>query len=349
MLLLALIAALAPASALGSFPGGDGVIAYSAGGSIWAVDPSTGNQLRLSSGADDSAPAFSPSGNLLAFQRWAGGSLTIYLANANGSDARPLVRGAEPAFAPSGRQVVFVRRDGIFITGIAPGSTVQQLTHQPGDRGPQWSSRGSIVFERTDVWRVRHQGRSERRARNELELISHPGARLSPILTHEESRIEMQYTDGSLPQVADMWPDWSPDGKSLTVTISLGCEREANGLPPLTRVLKSSPRLALHFSCYPSAWAPEGQGFAESGLGMLSGSPFESCPVGPDIDDQIAWQPLLDGTPRVPTVPCAGVERMAVSPEAVTSEPSPQSEPPSARSRKTTSCSRRHHVKHCKR
>src|ERR1039457_6680369 len=56
----AIVGALTPAAALGSFPGGNGVIAYTAERSIWAVDPNTGNGLRLTSGSDDSAPSFSP-------------------------------------------------------------------------------------------------------------------------------------------------------------------------------------------------------------------------------------------------------------------------------------------------
>src|SRR5438045_239866 len=86
------LALLAPAAASGSFPGGNGVIAYGIASTddchrqpgvtcatgIWAVDPLTGNQLRLTTG-HDSNPSFSPSGNLIAFQRRTRHGFTIYV------------------------------------------------------------------------------------------------------------------------------------------------------------------------------------------------------------------------------------------------------------------------------
>src|ERR1700682_634681 len=110
-------ATLVPATAIGSFPGSNGVIAFSAEHSIWAMDPTTRDELQLTSGFDDSAPSFSPSGNMLAFQRRTGATITIYLARADGSEPRALASGSQPAFSSDGRQIVFVRAAGLFLTG----------------------------------------------------------------------------------------------------------------------------------------------------------------------------------------------------------------------------------------
>ena len=333
----AIVGALTPAAALGSFPGGNGVIAYTAERSIWAVDPNTGNGLRLTSGSDDSAPSFSASGTMLTFQRWAGGTATVYLARADGSDAKPLVSGREPAFSPNGQQIVFVRAGGLFVTGLEQGSPVRQITDHPGDRAPRWSSTGSIVFERTDVWHVRRRGIVERQTRSELDVIIPPRSHVRRVLTFGGS--------------TNMWPDWSPDGKTLTVSILFGCDLAVNGPPPMTHLLVTSAELTFHFSCYPSVWAPQGRGLAEAGFGALRGSPLTSCPAGPDYESEVSWQPLVAGTLLVRTVPCGGTPRPV--PTTGTSpgkeETSPEEVSPGASPHRTRSCTIRHHKQHCKR
>jgi hypothetical protein len=316
ILLVALaLGALAPAAALGSFPGGNGVIAYTAEHSIWAVDPATGDQLRLTSGPDDSWPAFSPSGNMLAFQRWAAGVVTVYIARADGSQARPLVQGSEPAFSPDGRQIVFARPGGLFLTGLTQGSRVRQITFQRGDREPNWSSKGSIVFERTDIWhalvaclprRVTTQEeqrlfkRGERRCANhhasheriverqrELDLITPPSLRVRQVLI--------------VPLVeaptSDLSPDWSPDGKTIAIS---ACLWE----PPAERQNEEPPKLDYIQNCMgPYVWAPHRRQLTN--WYQLVVSRFFSCPARPHYASVISWQPLTSGTLRVPVAPCA--------------------------------------------
>jgi Tol biopolymer transport system component len=145
-LVAAVLLVLAPSLARASFPGADGVIAYEDEGSIWAVDPTTGDQLKLTSGPEDSSPSFAPSGSQLAFQR----GQTIYVVQSDGTGARAITAGAEPTFSPDGTQIAFARRGGLYVAGLAPGSPVRRLTNHPGDHAPNWSSRGTIVFQRTD-------------------------------------------------------------------------------------------------------------------------------------------------------------------------------------------------------
>jgi hypothetical protein len=349
------LGALAPAAALGSFPGGNGVIAYTAEHSIWAVDPATGDQLRLTSGPDDSWPAFSPSGNMLAFQRWAASTITVYISRADGSEARPLVQGSEPAFSPNGRQIVFVRNGGLFLTGLMPGSPVRQITRQPGDREPNWSSKGSIVFERTDIWHalvtclpsglepgaeerlfkrgerrcakphVSHERRMERQ--RELDLITPPSLRVRQVLV---------VPSGEAP-VADLSPEWSPDGTTIAIS---ACGWE----PPDERRNEELPRLHYIQSCGgPFVWAPQGgQLTSWSQLGI---SGLISCPVQADPSSVISWQPLTSGTLRVPTAACAATPHIPA--ERGEFEPEPEHEPVAIRVPPTVKCSRHHHKLHC--
>jgi hypothetical protein len=335
-------ATLGPVVALGSFPGGNGVIAYSAEHSIWAVDPSTGNQLRLTSGPDDSAPSFSPSGNMLAFQRRATGTTTVYLAQADGSEPRALVSGSQPAFSSDGKQLVFVRAAGLFLRGLTANSPMRQITRHPGDRAPRWSSTGSIVFERTDISHVKRHGRITRQVSTELDIIVPPSPHVRTILRYGEN--------------TEMWPEWSPDGSTLAVAL---CNRNtSNTKPPLM----TSPSFFFHRTCAPDAWAPHGRRLAEPGGGVLEGRPETSCPPfieGGDHEDvtyfglsgdelysderspdEISWQPLVAGSSPVPTAKCTPQKRG----NAVTSAVAPVSVGPGAR---VCIYSRRRHRKVC--
>ena len=148
LLLVGTFVGLTPAVAVASFPGGDGVIAYSAAHTsqpgIWAVDPATGNQLRLTSDATDEAPSFSASGNMLAFQRREHGVVTIYIAQADGSDATRLASGSEPAFSPDGEPDCLCAPDRPF-----PRWSGSRLGGTP-DHQPPWRSQADMEFHRRD-------------------------------------------------------------------------------------------------------------------------------------------------------------------------------------------------------
>lgn len=139
-------AAIPPSVTQAAFPGADGVVAYSDVNGIWAVDPATGYQSRLTSGPDDSRPAFSASGSLLAFQRGYGTEATVYVAAADGETPQPIVKGAEPSFSPDGRKVVFSTPDGLDVANVSDHRT-RRLTRHGGDHNPRWSVAGVIAYE----------------------------------------------------------------------------------------------------------------------------------------------------------------------------------------------------------
>ena len=67
-----------------------------------------------------------------------------------------------------------------------------------------------------------------------------------------------------------MWPEWSPNGRSISVAL---CQRGSE-IPPVETV----PSIVFHASCAPDVWAPAGGPPLEAGTGALRGKPDSSCP-----------------------------------------------------------------------
>jgi TolB protein len=95
--------------------------------------------------ADDTTPAFSPDGKLIAFTSTRDGNSQIYLMNADGSGARRLSKNTfkefSPSWSPDGNWIAFTTtRDGqanIYIMD-KNGNNAQQITKDGGDN-PLWS------------------------------------------------------------------------------------------------------------------------------------------------------------------------------------------------------------------
>jgi TolB protein len=113
-------------------------IAFDLDGRIGVMDADGGNVELLSfPGVPASRPAWSPGGDQLVFQGLPAGSTPgLYVAGADGSGVRRLVRGAQPAW--SARNVIaFVRDNRLFV--IRPdGGGLRRLTSRPGTE-PDWS------------------------------------------------------------------------------------------------------------------------------------------------------------------------------------------------------------------
>lgn len=287
------VVVLLPAAALATFPGEDGVIAYAVPPEgIWALDLSNGYQLQLTAGREDSAPSFSPSGNLLAFQRGTGGHATVYVVQADGAAPRALASGGEPAFSADGSEIAFVRPGGLFETGLAAGSPVRQLTRHAGDNDPTFSSTGALAFERVHVAHVRRGRASQRQVRSEVELIAHPGAPVRELLSWlptEAFGLSTGETEFHL--------DWSPSGKSIAVAL-------CNGESPSHLPFPTVPAVRLHSACGPTIWAPDGRGTIAPKQGALVGAPDTSCPAFISAETGIAWQPVVGGSAAVATKKC---------------------------------------------
>jgi TolB protein len=125
----------------------------------------------ISAGTD---PAFSPDGKHIAYARANNGHEHLFVANADGSDAKQITDGPaddeEPSWSPDGKRLVFCSAHGtdewtqanLFV--VRPdGSGIAQLTE--GDRlacHPTWARDGYVYFHAniTDrdhfhIWRIR--------------------------------------------------------------------------------------------------------------------------------------------------------------------------------------------------
>lgn len=327
-LLVLALALVLPAGAAGSFPGQNGVIAYSATvgptnpeTAIWAVDPATGYQLRLTSGAYDRHPTFAPSGSILAFERFTAiaGPLrnpTVFVVRADGSGPRALVAGSEPAFSPDGSRVLFVRNGAIYAIGLTPGSVARKIVAGPGDSAPQWSPTGTIAFERSHIVSLRDSGHIHRALRNDVDLLSSPRARRRSLITFERGP-----RDPARLQPVAFRLDWSPDARALSLSVCA----EPTSLPPSS--IPTVPHLVLATGCRSQIWAPAGTGLVSLGPPGLAGLPNTTCPHDLTSGTELAYQPLHGDTLRVPVKPCEAV------PEPERSERASSSPPPTPGSR----------------
>jgi hypothetical protein len=117
---------------------------------------------------DERYPSLSPDGTRLLFTSDRGGSFGIWVANADGSDPRPLVDTplleSGPAWSPDGTHVAFEREQApgaphdVFVVA-ADGTGERQVTGDPAhDEGPAWSPDGArlaFTSERdgdSDTW-----------------------------------------------------------------------------------------------------------------------------------------------------------------------------------------------------
>jgi WD40 repeat protein len=297
---VAAAATLLPATAATALAARDGAIAYPSQRGLWALDPTTHGQRQLTSDPSDSYPAFSPSGELLAFQRGRRASDTIYLARADGSEARPLTWGAQPSFSPDGRRIVFVRPAGLFVIALAPGARARAILRQPGARTPDWGASGLIAFERTDVWKVGGRGQAFTEWQAEIDTIRPPSSRVTRLLTDSGD--------------VNMWPRWSPDGHTVAVSLC----NEVGPMAAQAARAQAVSLLALS-ACVPTVWAPSGRRMLEAGSGMLGGRDGTSCPSTRDVrPGPVSWQPLGRATMLVPTAPCVPVHEAS---HTITAEP----------------------------
>ncbi|MEX2663568.1 MAG: hypothetical protein WD227_16675 [Vicinamibacterales bacterium] len=157
--------------------------------------------LTSDSRADDSQPAFSPDGGLIAFrsERDGGG---IFIMGATGESVRRLTAsGYDPAWSPDGRQIVFAAEQtdtprirynnkDLHVVDLATGST--RLLYAGDAMQPQWSPGGNrIAFWATDLG-----------GRRDIYTVDSAG--------RPESVVAVTADDAM-----DWNPVWLPDGKHL--------------------------------------------------------------------------------------------------------------------------------------
>ena len=151
----------------------------------------------------------------------------IYVANADGSDVRPLVTGpgydAEATVSPTGDKIVFTStRDGDpeIYTADLDGGNVTRLTHTKGyDGGPFFSPDGTKI-----VYRANHpEGEDELAKYQEIiaKGLVRP-TRLEIFVMNADGSEQRQITSNGK---ANFGPFWHPDGKRIIFSSNMHDER----------------------------------------------------------------------------------------------------------------------------
>lgn len=208
-----------------AYPGSNGLIAFVRSGDIWTVSPVTGVQRRLTSTGNNSTPAWSPNGKLIAFTSSRAGSMDIWVMTATGGNLRRVTTSGttevSPTWSPDGKWLAFSSARGptheyaIFkLRSTYPYGTAIRLTNPPpaldypdftyADEEPSWSPLGDvIVFARN--WPCDPGEPSC----TDLYRVGVGGGRVTQIPTVASS--------GNL--VGDNWsPDVAPRGRALAFT-----------------------------------------------------------------------------------------------------------------------------------
>ncbi|MBD0290414.1 MAG: PD40 domain-containing protein [Thermoleophilia bacterium] len=205
--------------------------------------------------ASDIAPAVSPDGRTIAFQRAVAGSTEgsppyVYLVGADGSRLRRLTEGDDPeldaAWSPDGRRIAFARETGgqfdVYVVG-KDGSGVKRLLGSGGadEDFPSWSPDGkTLVFARYepgfesasgDLWLANVDGSGERLLLGGPDDDSAPswspdGQRIAflrnghlAVLDVDTSVVDPLTNPG---EVKESRPVWSPEGSRLAFTRDSG-------------------------------------------------------------------------------------------------------------------------------
>jgi TolB protein len=125
---------------------------------IFRIEPSGNGLKQLTKGTYSSeAPAFSPDGKRIAFDKLGVG---IFSMNVDGSGLRALTtngRDSYPAWSPDGKQIAFIRPlpSGWKIHVMsASGAGERQLRQAPPAGRPSWTSRGLLIPTNGDLAKI---------------------------------------------------------------------------------------------------------------------------------------------------------------------------------------------------
>jgi Tol biopolymer transport system component len=124
----------------------DGLVAYSAGGDIYTIDPTTGRSTAVITGRSTNRnPVFSRDGTHLAFERVAPTAALsgLFVAAADGSDVtrittKPVINPSWYRFSPDGRQVSFTDDLHNLWVANADGSGARTLNVGMSIKEPTW-------------------------------------------------------------------------------------------------------------------------------------------------------------------------------------------------------------------
>lgn len=291
LVLAALVGSLlAPQAAPASFAGANGQIAFNSSrdgaacfpycGEIYAMAPDGGGQTRLvNNPANDVDPAWSPSGQKIAFTSYRGAVSDVYVMDSNGVGQTKLAYGMHPAWSPDGTKLVYASgRQGNFdiYTMNADGSGSTKLTSDSlSDILPTWSPNGlKIAF-------VSNRGG----ANYDLYTMNADGTAQTKVTTTGATE-----------------PSWSPDGTRIAFRSLLG-----HDIYSMNPGGSAQTQLTTGGTSFDPVWSPDGRKIAyvnNSGGNYevytmnSNGSGQTNVSNNPAHDFDPDWQPVQYLTPQ---------------------------------------------------
>jgi Tol biopolymer transport system component len=227
LVLTAVCALAAPAAANAAFPGVNGPIAFSSGGSIFSIPPAGGTATPLSSSGVDFGPAASFDGAKIAYVV----NRDIWVMNVNGTAKRQVTFdgnfNSDPAWSPDGKKIVYsggaAGNPELYVIPAAGGVAKRLTTTTDHDeRGPSWSPDGTkIVYERSGC-EVSHGGGA-------CVYVMPATGGTAVNLTPEDHVAGCESQPGYYFNGASREPNWSPDGARIVFTGPLLCSVSALG------------------------------------------------------------------------------------------------------------------------
>ncbi len=257
-------------------------IAVSMHGSIWKIDPATGEAWELTHDRRlHSAPAWSPDGKWIVFtadDEWR--SIQLAAVNPATGEVRALTSDdqvyADPAFSPDGSRLAYVTTKGTgnlhvavraFRDGDWSGQPVALTRDSDFGRGRQYFSQWDLHIE--PAWL---------RGGSELLLVSNRGVALGsgnlwrvPVTPDAMTRARPILTEQSLYRTR---PDVAPDGKRLVYASTAGAADQFNHLYVLPVNGGQPYKLTFgDFDDFHPRWSPDAESIAyisnEGGLPEL--------------------------------------------------------------------------------
>ena len=263
---LLVAASLAPAAtATAAFPGANGRIAFTCAGDVCTMDADGTDVARLTDAGATStlngAPAWSPDGRRIAFERYGPGPYgqgwAIHVMNADGSGQTRLIEGGRrPAWSPSGHGLVYECAPRALCDFFPASGRGKRVTEPPepeyvADVSPAWSPDGTtIAFAsgRPDVAFCPSDA-CQPGAAYKLHTVRADGSRLT-----------------RLPDGGDRTrfgnPNWAPDGRALAFEYQESCDGCGPGGPE-----DDPPPSLVGRMPYPSSsFDPDENAFAGQGI-----------------------------------------------------------------------------------